>query len=177
MANKEISEELYLQKKSLAEKKFRSDTTKNDKILADQKRALNISMAQDAIGALQGIFGESKALSVAAALINTYQGITAGVKLGYPAAIPAVAMAAATGFAAVKNILKTNKNSSSGGSTSSTPVATSGTGSFVNTAQTETIARVSERPTEQNTVVTPPVLVLETLAEVQNNVAIKINSN
>lgn len=177
LANKEISEELYLQKKTLAEKKFRSDTAKNDKILADQKRALNISMAQDAIGALQGIFGESKALSVAAALINTYQGITAGVKLGYPAAIPAVAMAAATGFAAVKNILKTNKNSSSGGSTSSTPVATSGTANFVNTSQTETIARVSERPTEQNTVVTPPILILESLQEAQNNVAIKINSN
>ena len=177
LANKEVSEELYLQKKSLAEKKFRSDTAKNDKILAEQKRAINIGMAQDAIGALQGLFGESKALSVAMALVNTYQGITAGVKLGYPAAIPAVAMAAATGFAAVKNILKTNKNSSSSGSTSSTPVATSGTGSFVNTAQTETIARVSERPTEQKTVVTPPVLVLETLAEVQNNVAIKINSN
>ena len=177
LANKEISEELYLQKKSLADKKYRSDTAKNDKILAEQKRAINIGMAQDAIGALQGLFGESKALSVAMALVNTYQGIAAGVKLGYPAAIPAVAMAAATGFAAVKNILKTNKNSSSSGSTSSTPVATSGTGSFVNTAQTETIARVSERPTEQNTVVTPPVLVLETLAEVQNNVAIKINSN
>ena len=177
LANKEVSEELYLQKKSLAEKKFRSDSAKNDKILAEQKRAINIGMAQDAIGALQGLFGESKALSVAMALVNTYQGIAAGVKLGYPAAIPAVAMAAATGFAAVKNILKTNKNSSSSGSTSSTPVATSGTGSFVNTAQTETIARVSERPTEQNTVVTPPVLVLETLAEVQNNVAIKINSN
>ena len=177
LANKAISEELYLQKKTLADKKYRSDTAKNDKILAEQKRAINIGMAQDAIGALQGLFGESKALSVAAALINTYQGITAGVKLGYPAAIPAVAMAAATGFAAVKNILKTNKNSSSSGSTSSTPEATSGTGSFVNTAQTETIARVSERPTEQNTVVTPPVLVLETLAEVQNNVAIKVASN
>ena len=177
MANKEVSEELYLQKKSLAEKKFRSDSAKNDKILAEQKRAINIGMAQDAIGALQGLFGESKALSVAMALVNTYQGITAGVKLGYPAAIPAVAMAATTGFAAVKNILKTNKDSSSGGSTSSTSVATSGTGSFVNTAQTETIARVSERPTEQNTVVTPPVLVLETLAEAQNNVAIKVASN
>ena len=167
----------YLKDKSLAEKKFRSDTAKNDKILAEQKRAINIGMAQDAIGALQGLFGESKALSVAMALVNTYQGIAAGVKLGYPAAIPAVAMAAATGFAAVKNILKTNKTSSSSGSTSSTPVATSGTGSFVNTAQTETIARVSERPTEQNTVVTPPILILESLQEAQNNVAIKINSN
>ena len=178
LANKEISEELYLQKKSLAEKKFRSDTAKNDKILADQKRALNINMAQDAIGALQALFGESKALSVASALLNTYEGISAALKAPTIAQrIIGVTFAAATGFAAVKNILKTNKNSSPSGSTSSTPLATSGTGSFVNTSQTETIARVSERPTEQNTVVTPPVLILESLQEAQNNVAIKINSN
>ena len=178
LANKEISEELYLQKKTLAEKKFRSDTAKNDKILADQKKALNVSMAQDAIGALQALFGESKALSVASALLNTYEGISAALKAPTIAQrIIGVTFATATGFAAVKNILKTNKNSSSSGSTASTPVATSGTGSFVNTAQTETIARVSERPTEQNTVVTPPVLILESLQEAQNNVAVKINSN
>ena len=178
LANKEISEELYLQKKSLAEKKFRSDTVKNDKILAEQKKANNIGMAQDAIGALQALFEESKALSVASALLNTYEGISAALKAPTIAQrIIGVTFATATGFAAVKNILKTNKNSSSSGSTSSTPVATSGTGSFVNTAQTETIARVSERPTEQNTVVTPPVLILESLQEAQNNVAVKINSN
>ena len=178
LANKEISEELYLQKKSLAEKKFRSETVKNDKILADQKQAANVDMVQKGIGALQALFGESKALSVASALVNTYTGITAALKEPTLAQrIIGVTFATATGFAAVKNILKTNKTSSSSGSTSSTPVATSGTGSFVNTAQTETVARVSERPTEQNTVVTPPVLVLETLAEVQNNVAIKVASN
>ena len=178
LANKAISEELYLQKKTLAEKKFRSETVKNDKILADQKQAANVDMVQKGIGALQALFGESKALSVASALVNTYTGITAALKEPTLAQrIIGVTFATATGFAAVKNILKTNKNSSSSGSTSSTPVATSGTGSFVNTAQTETIARVSERPTEQNTVVTPPVLILESLQEAQNNVAIKINSN
>lgn len=46
-----------------------------------------------------------KALSIAQALINTYQGITAGVKLGFPAAIPAVLAASVTGFKAVKNII------------------------------------------------------------------------
>jgi hypothetical protein len=45
-----------------------------------------------------------KAAALAQAVINTYQGITAGIKLGYPAAIPAVA--AATGwFCAVKTLL------------------------------------------------------------------------
>ena len=56
-----------------------------------------------------------KALGVASAAINTYQGIAAGVKLGYPLAIPAVAMAAATGFAAVKNILAVKVPGGSGG--------------------------------------------------------------
>ena len=135
-------------------------------------------MVQQGIGALQALFGESKALSVASALVNTYTGITAALKEPTLAQrIIGVTFAATTGFAAVKNILKTNKTSSSSGSTSSTPVATSGTGSFVNTAQTETIARVSERPTEHHTVVTPPVLILESLQEAQNNVAVKINSN
>lgn len=175
LANKTISEDVYNQKKLLAEKKYTSDTTKNDKILARQKNTNNVKMASDAIGALQGLFGESKALSVAAALINTYEGISAGVKLGYPQAIPAVAMAAATGFAAVKNILKTSK-STGGGAAESSPQTTSGAGSFVN-GQTSTIATVSDRPVEQNTVVSPPVLVLETLQEVQGNVLVKINSD
>jgi len=56
-----------------------------------------------------------KALGVASATINTFQGISAGVKLGFPAAIPAVAAAAATGFAAVKNILAVKVPGGGGG--------------------------------------------------------------
>lgn len=59
----------------------------------------------------------AKAIAVANALINTYQGIAAGVKLGFPAAIPAVVAASATGFAAVKNIIATKiPGQGSGGS-------------------------------------------------------------
>lgn len=176
LASKSISEELYLQKKLLAEKKFTSDVKKNDKILADQKRANNIKMASDSIGALQNLFGESKALSIASALMNTYEGISAALKAPTIAQrIIGVTFAASTGFAAVKNILKTNKNSTSvdGGASN---VTTSGSGNFVNTAQTTTVATASERPVEQNTVVTPPVLVLETLMEVQDQVVVKMRS-
>jgi hypothetical protein len=174
---KAISEELYLQKLSLANKKYLSDTKKNDKVLADQKKALNDRMLTDGIGALQALFGESKELAIAAALINTYQGITAGVKLGYPAAIPAVAFAAATGFAAVKNILKTNKGSGSGDAGGGSAPSRSSASNFVNTAQTETVARVTDAPTPTNTVVTPPVLILENLMEAQNNLAVKMQSS
>lgn len=177
----EISQDLYNQKKLLSDKKYASDTKKIDKETRDQKRANNIQMANDSIGALTALFGESKALAIAQALINTYEGITAGVKLGYPAAIPAVAFAAATGFAAVRNILKTNKGSGGAGDSSSTstatPVTTSGAGDFVNTGQTSTIATVTQNPVQPETVVTPPVLVVESLIEVMEGRQVKINSD
>ena len=62
-----------------------------------------LSMASEVIGKETAV---GKGMAVASALMNTYQGISAGVKLGYPQAIPAVAMASLTGFGAVKNILK-----------------------------------------------------------------------
>jgi hypothetical protein len=83
---------------------------KIDKLTAEQKIAL-AQQSADALMAVSGVLGKEtaagKALAVSAALINTYLGISAGVKLGFPAAIPAVAIAAATGFSAVKNIIAT----------------------------------------------------------------------
>lgn len=49
-------------------------------------------------------FEISKAWALADAIISTFQGIAAGVRLGWPMAIPAVAYAAATGFAQVSQI-------------------------------------------------------------------------
>jgi hypothetical protein len=81
-----------------------------DKLTSEQKIALAQQTAS-ALTAVSDILGKEtaagKALAISAALINTYQGISAGVKLGFPAAIPAVALAAATGFSAVKNIIST----------------------------------------------------------------------
>lgn len=92
---------------------------KIDKIAAEQKIALAQQTAS-ALMAVSDVLGKEtaagKALAISAALINTYQGISAGVKLGFPAAIPAVALAAATGFGAVKNIIATKvPGASSGG--------------------------------------------------------------
>jgi hypothetical protein len=56
-----------------------------------------------------------KALAVAQALINTYLGISAGVKLGFPAAIPAVLAASVTGFKAVKSIMSVKVPGGGGG--------------------------------------------------------------
>jgi hypothetical protein len=177
LASQEISEDVYRNKKALAEKKFNSETVKNDKILLAQKNQSNVKMVQDGISALQSLFGESKALSVASALVNTYLGITAALKAPTLAErIVGITLATATGFSAVKNILKTNKSSSSIEGGGSAPVTTTGAGSFVNNSQTSTIATVSQSPVENRTIVTPPVLVLESFLEVQNQVAIKVSS-
>ena len=156
-------------------KKYQKATKSIDEQVMQTKRNANFKMVQDSIGALQAIFGESKALSVASALINTYQGITAGVKLGYPLAIPAVALAAATGFAAVKNILKTDKGSSGGGSSDS-GTSSPAPQTFENPAVTQTLATLQQVPAVNGQNQPQTVLVLETLQEVTNQQQIKINS-
>jgi hypothetical protein len=103
-----------------ANAKARVDIAKKE---ADQKIALAQQSAA-ALTQLSDIVGKEtaagKTLAVSAALINTYLGITAGVKLGFPAAIPAVAIAAMTGFSAVKNIIATKvPGGASGGSAGS----------------------------------------------------------
>lgn len=104
-------------------------TAEQKKILQEQE----IKAASDTFGILADLLGKQskagKAFAVAQALINTYQGITAGIKLGYPQAIPAVLAASVTGFKAVKDILKTDPKSSGASSASSssgggTPTAT-----------------------------------------------------
>lgn len=183
LADKKLSEEAYRAALTLADKKYAAATKAIDKQVNAQKRAETARTVANGLAAAGELFEGSKAVAVASALFNTYQGITA--ELSTKAVTPYeiglkvanVAFVAAAGFAAVKNILKTDKGSSSIDTGSTKPQTTSGTGSFVNTAQTETVARVSETPQQQNTVVTPPVLILETLQEAQNNLSIKVKSN
>jgi hypothetical protein len=102
----------------------------------------SLDIASDVVGKNTAA---GKAMAVASALINTYQGITAGVKLGYPMSIPAVLMASVTGFKAVKSILDV-KTPAGGGATPSgsmsapamvmpspNVVATSGVNALANT--------------------------------------------
>jgi len=166
--------------KELEDKKYATATKKIDKEIAAAKRATNVGMVKDSLATASAIFGDSKAVAVGLALINTYEGISAGVALGYPAAIPAVAAAAATGFMAVKNILKTDKNGGGGGSTSSS--ASGGTTStpaavFSNPARTQTVATVDAPPVQDIAPTSQPVLVVSDFDEVKNNQNIKINSN
>jgi hypothetical protein len=147
------SQRLKIHKDSLdAEKKLDNAKAKGKE---DMIKAINQSLQL-----ASKIAGEEteagKALSIASALINTYQGITAGVALGFPLAIPAVAMAAYTGFEAVKNILAVKVpnggGGGSGGGGSMTPPAMSAPNiNVVGASQTNQIA---ETVSQQNQ---PPI--------------------
>lgn len=170
--------------REMEDKKYAVAVKKIDKEVNNSKKQMYADNAKAFLAASSSIFGESKALAIASALIDTYQGIAAGVKLGYPAAIPAVALAAATGFAAVRNILKTNKDGGGGGSASSTSTGSATGGGtataaaiFENPAKTQTVATVDAAPLQDSPIVAPPVLVLETLDEAKNMQQVKINSN
>lgn len=167
--------------KEVEDKKYAVATKKIDDQIRAAKRATALGMVKDSLAAASAIFGENKAVAVAMALVNTYEGISAGVKLGYPAAIPAVAAAAATGFAAVKNILKTDKSGGSAGGDSGGTSAAGGTAStptavFSNPARTQTVATVNAPPLQDVQPTVTPVLVVADLNEVQKNQLVKINS-
>jgi hypothetical protein len=164
--------------KLLEDKKYSVATKKLNDQVAAAKRATNLGMVKDSLAAASAIFGENKAVAVAMALVNTYEGISAGVALGYPAAIPAVAAAAATGFAAVKNILKTDKGATGGGSSSSAgSTVTTPAAVFENPARTQTVATVDAPPVQDTPNTVQPVLVVADLDEVQKNQLIKIKSS
>ena len=104
---------------------------KIEKLKEEQRIALAQQSAA-ALSALSDVVGKEtaagKALAISAALINTYLGITQALKLPFPASIPAVTIAAATGFGAVKNIIATKVPgaSSSGAGNMNTPSISSG---------------------------------------------------
>ena len=114
-AEKQQVREFYADKRATLQQQAIDDQLKQEEILRNQ----TIALTAQTFGQIANILGEQskagKAFAVAQALINTYQGITAGLALGFPASIPAVAFASATGFGAVKDILSTNVQSPSAG--------------------------------------------------------------
>jgi len=98
------------------------DIDKADTEIKKSENEAKKQLLDSYLGALDGVANvigkqttAGKAISVASALISTYEGIAKGVKLGYPMAIPAVISAATTGFAAVKNILAVKVPNGGGG--------------------------------------------------------------
>lgn len=112
-----ISEQLFQARRQAIDRQAKDQELKREQILARQKLSVATGLLSAAGKVIDGESKAGKALALAQAGINTFQGISAGVKLGFPAAIPAVAYAAATGFAAVKDIAKTEVPSATGSGT------------------------------------------------------------
>jgi len=109
--------------------------TKYDKLEQKQdeiKRDAEIGMAKSTFSGIANLLGESskagKAAAAAAALINTYQGITAelatktATPFGFALKLVNIASTAAIGFKSVKDIMKTDPKSG-GGASASNPAA------------------------------------------------------
>ena len=140
----------------------------NDIDIADEKikQDAKVKATIDTLNIVSDVLGKEstagKALAVSMALINTYQGISAGVKLGYPAAIPAVLAATVTGFKAVKSILATKVPGGGGGG--SAPAMGNMSAPIMPQAQTTTL---STQSINQIGVASSRAFVLET--DVTNN--------
>lgn len=74
------------------------------------------ALAANVARSLEGVFGESKAVAIAQAIINTYQAFTAALANppGPPFSYAQAAAALASGFAQVQKIRSTTKNSTGG---------------------------------------------------------------
>ena len=138
----------YEAKKALIEREITDEAEKNERLLALQTDYNNntkkldqevenakLEMAKQTLGNISKAVGENtkagKAAAAAAALINTYQGITAelatktATPFGFALKLANIATTAAIGFKSVKDILKTNPESTAGGDTTA-PTSTGG---------------------------------------------------
>tara|TARA_R110000868_G_scaffold170601_2_gene405921 strand:+ start:1866 stop:4016 length:2151 start_codon:yes stop_codon:yes gene_type:complete len=138
---------------TLEDKKKINDKYDKIKIQDDKiKRDAEINMAKDTFAGIANLLGQNskagKAAAVAAALINTYQGITAELAtktvtpFGFALKLVNIASTAAIGFKAVKSIMATKPTEGGGGSVSNP-------GAGVGTPRMESIPPI---PPEFNTV-------------------------
>jgi len=123
---KEKAEAEAAAKKKAADEKAAADEIALAKTVQEAK----VNMTVGTLGRISQLTEQNsklgKATAAAAALINTYQGITAelatktATPFGFALKIANIATTAAIGFKSVKDILKTNPGSSSGGGSVST---------------------------------------------------------
>lgn len=114
----------------------------SDQAIAEEQKKVDeetqqakLDMAKKTLSTISKVVGENskagKAAAAAAALINTYQGITAelatktATPFGFALKLANIATTAAIGFKSVKDILKTNPESTAGGDTTA-PTSTGG---------------------------------------------------
>ena len=162
----------YEAKKALIEREVTDEAEKTERLLAlqeDYNAKLQVlenakyEMAVNTLGNISKAVGENtkagKAAAAAAALINTYQGITAELAtktvtpFEFAIKLANIATTAAIGFKSVKDILKTTPQTASGVATAPTgstpasqPPAFNIVGAGAGNQLAETIAGQSQRP-------------------------------
>ncbi len=117
--------------KQQADAEFSQARINNAELEAEAKKELNMMAAQSILSVAKSLFGESKAFSIAEAIMNTYQGATKALASAPPPFnFAAAASVVAAGLANVRKIIATKPGSSpSGGSarpSTSRPEASSG---------------------------------------------------
>ena len=120
LANKDLSEK----QKALIDKKYNKKTKDLQNLEKKQSKDKDMAILESSLGAMGELFGASKELSIAGALINTYKGIsevwaakseTDLVGAGLVQKIATTAIVAAQGFKTVKNIVSTKAPKIKGG--------------------------------------------------------------
>ena len=131
-------------------KKFADEETKIEGI----KRDAEVDMAKSTFAGIANLLGENskagKAAAAAAALINTYQGITAELAtktttpFGFALKLVNIASTAAIGFKSVKSILATNPKAGGGSATNPASGAASASPSAIPEPPAFNVVGVSE---------------------------------
>src|SRR5690606_35604307 len=107
LSNQDTSQELYSARLEQIQRPRINVEIPNEKALAEEKLKLATGLFDAAASFIDKDSKAGKAIALAKAGINMYQGISAGVALGFPAAIPAVAFATSTGLKSIKDIVST----------------------------------------------------------------------
>ena len=120
LANKDLS----AKQKALIEKKYNKQSKDLKDLEKKQSKDKDMAILESSLGAIGELFGASKEISIAGALINTYKGIsevwaskseTGLVGAGLVQKIATTAIVAAQGFKTVKNIASTKAPKVKGG--------------------------------------------------------------
>jgi len=110
-----ISQELYAERMKAIARERANAEAQIERLLAQQKFQIATGLIDAASQVINKESKAGKALALAKASMNMYQGISAGVALGFPMAIPAVAFAGATGLKAISDIASTKVPAAGGG--------------------------------------------------------------
>ena len=153
--------EVYGSQVKAINKKYDDGELADEKVLQDTKNKMIMSSMSALTGALEKDSAAAKGIAVAQALINTYQGITSALamKPSGPWNFVQAAAIGVQGFAAVKNIMKTDASGSSssggdsgggGGGGGAAPPSPSGIGgeSLIPSQLTEQLSGTGTQPVQ-----------------------------